>query len=408
MSYAIRQLQPYPFYVARAKGSRLIDIDGNQYTDYWCVHFSSILGHCHPKVVNAIQNQAENGCNFGLEYEHQVEYAEVLRNHMPSLEMLRFTSSGTEANMYAVRVARTFTKRSAIAKFEGNWHGGYDALHYAVKPPLDKPPSGGLTAGVLTDLIVLPYNDLEETRRVIRKKKLACIIVEPVMGAGGMVPGTQLFLKGLREICDETDILLIFDEVVTGFRLGLGGAQEYYRVTPDLTVLGKIIGGGLPVGAIGGKREIMEHMDHSKYHGEEYSFHGGTGAANALMTAAGHATVKVLEDEPVYDHINELGAYVRSTLADIFRKNHYNAQITGIGSLVGIHFTGESVKDIRVVTRENKEQARRFFRHQLSRGNLILTPDLQHLAISNAHTKLDVENLVSSTEDFVKSQKKST
>jgi glutamate-1-semialdehyde 2,1-aminomutase len=271
-----------------------------------------------------------------------------------------------------------------------------------MKPPLDKSPSGGLTPGIISDLTVLPYNDLEGTRRRIRGKKLACIVVEPIMGAGGMVPAERDFLAGLREICDETGALLIFDEVITGFRLGLGGGQACYGVTPDLTVLGKIIGGGLPIGAVGGRRDIMEHMDHEKYQGEEYSFHGGTGAANALTMAAGYATIRVLESEPVYDRINRLGDYARSSLADIFDLYSLNAQVTGTGSLFGIHFTREPISNINVVARGNREQAERFFRHHLNRGNLILTPELQHAAICNAHKDKDIECFVRASEEFAR------
>lgn len=403
VSYGARDWEPYPFYVARASGSKLIDIDGNEYTDFWCVHFSAILGHCYPKVVEAVKKQAEMGLNYGLEHEFEIEHAELIRKHMPSMEMIRFSSSGTEANMYAIRLARTYTKRTTVAKFEGNWHGGYDGLHYAIKPPLDKAPSGGLTPGVINDLLVLPYNDLEETRRKIRGKNLACIEIEPVMGAGGIVPADREFLRGLRELCDETGTLLIFDEVITGFRLGLGGAQSYYGVRPDLTVLGKIIGGGLPVGAVGGRRDVMKHMDHKKYRGEDYSFHGGTGAANSLTIAAGHATIKVLESEPVFDHIDRLGNYMRSNLSGIFDRYKYNAQVTGVGSMLAIHFTREPIKDVNVLTRENKEEAKRFFTHQLDRGNLILNPEVPHTAISYAHTEKEIERFVKESAEFVKS-----
>jgi glutamate-1-semialdehyde 2,1-aminomutase len=402
VSYGARGWKPYPFYVARASGSKLIDIDGNEYTDFWCTHLSAILGHCYPKVVEAVKKQAEMGLNYGLEHELEIEHAELIKKHMPSVEMMRFTSSGTEANMYAIRLARTFTKRTMVAKFEGNWHGGYDGLHYAIKPPLDKAPSGGLTPGVLRDLLVLPYNDLDQTRRKIIEKKLACVEIEPVMGAGGMVPADREFLKGLREICDETGTLLIFDEVITGFRLGIGGAQSYYGVRPDLTVLGKIIGGGLPVGAVGGRYDVLEHMDHNKYRGEDYSFHGGTGSANALTIAAGYATIKVLESNPVYDHIDKLGDYMRSNLSSIFDRYEYEAQVTGVGSMLAIHFTREPVKDVKVLGRENREKAKQFFAHQLSRGNLILNPELPHTGLSYAHTQKEIEQFVKESEEFVK------
>lgn len=406
VSYAIRHMPPYPFYVAHAAGSKLTDVDGNEYTDFWCVHFSAILGHRHPIVLEAIRNQAEIGWNYGLEHQQEVEYAEKIRQHMPSMEMIRFANSGTEANMYATRLARTYTKRTAIGKFEGNWHGGYDGLHYATRHPLDKPPSGGLTKGVLGDLVILPYNNLDETRKRVRGKNLASITVEPVMGAGGMVPADREFLRGLREICDENGTLLVLDEVITGFRLGLSGAQGYYGVTPDLTVLGKIVGGGLPVGAVGGKREIMRHMDHTRYQEEEYSFQGGTGAANSLTMAAGRATINILENQAVYDHIDSLGNRMRSDLTDLFDRKSYDAQVTGLGSLVGIHFTGRTIRDINDLANSDKEAARRFFTRQLNEGNLILTPELQHAAISYAHRDEEIEHFVRISEDFLRSEKR--
>ncbi len=227
VSYRNRYFEPYPFYVESAKGSRVTDIDGNFYTDYWCTHFSNILGHSHPRVREAIEKQLQKGWNFGLEHELEVRHAELVKRLVPSAKMIRYSNSGTEANMYAVRLARTFTKRQLIGKFEGGWQGGYDALHCATKPPFEIPSSGGLTKGALADTIALPYNDLEGTREALRKRNVACIVVEPVLGAGGMIPAEREFLTGLRELCDETSALLIFDEVITGFRLGLGGGQGY-------------------------------------------------------------------------------------------------------------------------------------------------------------------------------------
>lgn len=407
VSYSNRYLEPYPFFVKRAKGSKLYDENGNVYTDYWCIHFTAILGHTHPHVLEAVKRQAECGWNFGLEHEVSVKHAETLCRHVPSAEMVRYTSSGTEANMYAVRLARCYTKRIKVGKFEGNWHGGYDGLHFAVKPPLDEPPSGGLPRNVLADLVVLPYNDLDGVRKRIRREKLALIIIEPVMGAGGMIPADSEFLKGLRELCDESGALLVYDEVVTGFRLGLSGGQGYFGVHPDVTVLGKIIGGGLPIGAIAGRRDIMERMDHTKYHGTEYSFHGGTGSANALTLAAGLATIETLERERVYEKIDGLGRKMRDGLQDVFERNNYPAQVTGIRSLVGVHFTQHPrpIKDISGVAYNDKNAARRFFTHQLVNGNLFLIPENIHAAISYAHSEQEIQHAVGIAEDFVKAER---
>ena len=405
VSYRNRLFGPYPFYVESAKGSRVTDVDGNSYTDYWCTHFSGILGHSHAKVREALEKQLQKGWNFGLVHELEVRHAELVKRFVPSAEMIRYSNSGTEANMYAVRLARTYTKRSLIGKFEGGWHGGYDALHCAIKPPFDAVPSGGLTAGALADTVVLPYNDLEETKRILNKRNPACIIVEPVLGAGGMIPAEREFLAGLRELCDEIGALLVFDEVITGFRLGLGGGQAYYHVQPDLTVFGKIIGGGLPIGAIAGRRDIMEHMDHTKYSGEEYCFHGGTGAANALTLAAGEATIQALHDMPVYDKIDRLGERARTKLAQTFNRLHLAAQVTGIGSLFAIHFTRQKkIQNMRHLSDAYKEHSRQLFAFLLSRGVLIMVPESLHAAVSYAHTEDEIDKLVSCVEEYSKAQ----
>ena len=405
VSYRIRMFEPYPFYVYSAHGSKVVDIDGNSYTDYWCTHFSMILGHSHPRVKKALEKQLEEGWNFGLEHELEVRYAELIKSLVPGAEMIRFSNSGTEANMYATRLARTFMKRSLIGKFEGGWHGGYDALHCAVKPPFEILPSGGLVQGALSDTVVLPYNDIEGTRRTIGKRKLASIVVEPVLGVGGMIPADREFLKGLRELCDETGTLLLFDEVITGFRLGLGGGHGYFNVRPDLTVLGKVIGGGLPIGAVSGRRDIMEHMDHTKYSGEDYCFQGGTGAANVLTLAAGEATIQALMDEPVYEKIDGLGQNLRTRLSETFSQSNFDARVTGAGSLFGIHFSKEKcIRDTRHLSGQYKEQAKQMFSYLLNNGILLLSPDLPHGAISYSHSESEIETLVSAIQNYVHRQ----
>jgi glutamate-1-semialdehyde 2,1-aminomutase len=397
--------EPYPFYVYSAHGSKVVDIDGNSYTDYWCTHFSMILGHSHPRIKKALEKQLEEGWNFGLEHELEVRYAELIKSLVPGAEMIRFSNSGTEANMYATRLARTFMKRSLIGKFEGGWHGGYDALHCAVKPPFEILPSGGLVQGALSDTVVLPYNDIEGTRRIIGKRKLASIVVEPVLGVGGMIPADREFLKGLRELCDETGTLLLFDEVITGFRLGLGGGHGYFNVRPDLTVFGKVIGGGLPIGAVSGRRDIMEHMDHTKYSGEDYCFQGGTGAANVLTLAAGEATIQALMDEPVYEKIDRLGQNLRTRLSETFSQSNFDARVTGAGSLFGIHFSKEKcIRDTRHLSGQYKEQAKQMFSYLLNNGILLLSPDLPHGAISYSHSESEIETLVSAIQNYVHRQ----
>jgi glutamate-1-semialdehyde 2,1-aminomutase len=403
VSYRFRYYEPYPFFVRQAKGSRLFDLDGNEYTDYWCTHFAMILGHSYPSVMEAIKAQAEKGWHFGLAHELEVTASEKICKHIPSAELVRFTSSGSEGNFFAVRLARTFTKLDKVAKFEGCWHGAYDPLHLAMRPPFDKPPSGGLTQGSQQDTITVPYNDLDDFLERVGREKLACVILEPVLGAGGMIPAKKDFLKGLREYCNETGSLLIFDEVITGFRLGLNGAQGYYDVEPDLTVLGKIIGGGLPIGAICGHREVMERMDHTKYSGLEYAYHGGTFAGNALSLAAGLATVNVLEHSPVYEHIDKLGDMARETLNKIFDENGFPAHTTGISSLFAIHMTQDnSISNAKHFAVNDDKLSRKLFNYLLENSILMIVPENLHGAISYAHTESDISRLISLIERFVK------
>jgi glutamate-1-semialdehyde 2,1-aminomutase len=403
VSYRFRHFDPYPFFVKEAKGVTLVDLDGNKYTDYWCTHFAMILGHAHPSVMQAIKTQAEKGWHFGLAHELEVTLSETIIRNVPSAELIRFASSGSEANLFAVRLARTFTKRKKIAKFEGCWHGAYDPLHIAVKPPFDKPPSGGITEGSQEDTIVVPFSDLGGFLDRVKREDLACVILEPVLGAGGMIPAEKEFLKGLREYCNSTSALLIFDEVITGFRLGLGGAQQYFGVKPDVTVLGKIIGGGLPIGAVCGRRDVMDRMDHTKFSGLEYAYHGGTFAGNAITLTAGQATMDILEHAPVYKYIDALGRELRKRLNRMFEENDFDAQTTGIGSLFAIHTTRKQpLKDANCYAMANRELSRKMFSYMLENGIFMLLPDILHGALSYSHTDDDIERLISTIEWYVK------
>lgn len=404
VSYRVRHFEPYPFFVRSAQGAKLVDLDGNVFTDYWCTHFAMILGHAYPTVMQAIKTQAEQGWHFGVAHELEVKHSETLAKHVPSAELVRYASSGSEANFFAIRLARTFTRRHKIAKFEGCWHGAYDPLHLAMRSPFENPVSGGITEGSQQDTIVVPYNDLEGFHKLVKREKLACVILEPVLGAGGMIPAEKEFLKGLRDYCDEAGAVMIFDEVITGFRLGLSGAQGYFNVKPDVTVMGKIIGGGLPIGAVCGTHEIMERMDHTKYSGVDYAYHGGTFAGNAITLAAGLATINVLEQAPVYEHVDRLGNKSREMLNSVFEQNGFAAQTTGIGSLTAIHPTEtKPVKDVRSRSNEGQGFSKGLFRYLLDNEILMLAPDMPHAAFSYAHTDDDLKRLVSAVEQFGKS-----
>jgi len=293
-----------------------------------------------------------------------------------------------------------------VAKFEGGWHGGYDCLHIGVQPPYEAPGSLGILEESLKYTILLPFNDLEGVEKRVRGLDLAAIIVEPVLGAGGAIPAEPEFLRGLRGICDMLGALLIFDEVITGFRLSPGGAQRIYGVRPDLTIFGKILGGGIfPAGGFGGKTEIMELLDQRKGpRPHERAVQGGTYAANPLTTKAGYTLLKELEERPeIYQRLNKLGEYARKGLEDAFSRYGLAAHLTGLGSMIGIHFTRERPRDARMAQQtKNVEMARRFFRHALENGMIYLTPEAPHLFISAAHTQEDLDDLISVAEDFAR------
>ena len=402
VTYAIKYWEPYPIYVSRAKGSRIWDVDGNEYLDFWMGHAAIIMGHAYEPVIRAAKEQLELGAHLGFCHEWEIKLAEIVTKMVPSVRLFRATNSGTEANMYAIRLARAYTRKSKIAKFEGHWHGGYDALHKAVNPPLDKPASLGLTDCVMNDTIVLPFNDLEGVRQKVKGENLACIILEPVMGSNGMIPADREFLKGLRELCDELDILLIFDEVITGFRLAKGGAQEYYGVLPDITTFGKVLGGGIfPAGGFGGREDIMELLDQTKRKHYEMSFHGGTYAGNPLTARAGYTLLSELIKGDVYPKINALGEKARKGLEDVFSRHKVSAHVTGVGSLFAVHFTKEKPRDIRSAIGDTK-LAKDCFYFMLNNNILCMKPSKQVFAPSVAHSEEDIERLLSVMEEFLR------
>jgi len=405
VSYGIRYFEPYPFYTVKAEGSKLYDVDGNEYVDYWMGHGAHILGHTSPEVVKTVKRQIENGTHFGTAHELEVRLAEQVAKMVPTAEMTRFTNSGTEANMYAVRLARAYTGRSKILKFEGGWHGGYDALHKGVKYPFEIPESAGLTEGALQDTFLASFNDLEEVREKLRDKSVAAVIVEPVLCSGGCIPAEKEFLKGLREICDEKGTLLIFDEVITGFRLAPGGGQQYYSVMPDITTFGKILGGGFPVGAFSGHPEIMERLDTIAYQRPNYSFHGGTFCANPITMAAGLTTLKILEDGKIIAKLNRTGEKVREEIREIFESRGIDVQVTGLGSLFSLHFTKKSVRNARDAFEADREKLLEYHLNLIADGVFFLPTHFG--AISNAHNDDDIEKLLSKTEEYVKSCKNS-
>ena len=386
---------PHPHFIERGEGHYVEDADGNRLLDFMINATSLILGHAHPDVTRAIQERAALGTAFTGPTDEQVRMARLLAERVPSVDSIRFTNSGTEGTMMAIRAARAFTGREKIAKFEGGYHGAHEYVSVSVRPPLEKlDPSGptpipehpGMPKSVLEQVIVLPYNDLDWCERVLRENAadVACLIMEPVVSSFGYLPGETGFLRGLRDLTEELGIVLIYDEVQS-FRIAPGGAQEALGVTPDMTSFGKIIGGGTPVGAFGGRAEIMELFDPTK--GAPIA-HAGTFNANPVTMAAGEAVMTRLTPD-VYVRMNALGDQLRAKLRAVFDEFEVEARVTGIGSLFGIHFTSEDIRDYRAVVRSNQTMRRALFMGLLNEGVLLQTGAAGALTALTTESEID-------------------
>jgi glutamate-1-semialdehyde 2,1-aminomutase len=405
VSYAIRDITPHPFYIAEAKGAKLTDVDGNVYSDYWMGHGALILGHAPDRVVEAVAEQIRKGTHFGFAHELEVQLAERVVGMIPSAEMLRYTSSGTEANMYASRLARAYTGRVKMVKIEGGWHGGYDSLHTAVHH-FGAPESAGLNPKTYEDTAAIPFNDPEAAGEALKGEDVACLVVEPMMGAAGFLTPEPGYLESLRETCDETGTLLIFDEVITGFRLSPGGAQPLYGVDADITIIGKIMGGGFPIGAFCGRREVFERLDHRKYpDAQERSFHGGTFTGNPVSMVAGITTLDILKDGKVHERIDDLGRKVSRGLEDIIDRSGVDAALTGSGSAFAVHFQKGRPRNAREIARNDTEIAKAYWAYMLARNITYISPSLPHSFIGEPHTLEDVEEYLGASEEFFKGWK---
>ena len=372
---------PYPFYAVKGEGSRIYDLDGNVRLDFYNNATSLIFGHAYPPVVAAISDQASKGTAFAIPTEPEVELAQLLTARLPSVEQIRFTNSGTEGVLFAIRAARVFTGWEKIAKFEGGYHGTADHVSVSVTPdlaltgdarrPTPVPASAGITRGTIDDVVILPFNDLKGTTALLtaHKDTVAAVLVEPILGSCGYVPAQPEFLQGLRDLTKRLGVLLIFDEVQT-FRLSSGGAQALLDIMPDLTVLGKIIGGGLPVGGVGGRRDVMAAFDAST--GTPKIPHAGTFNGNPVTMRAGLATLQDL-DPAVYDDLNQRGSAFRLRLQTLCDRYNVPVQVTGAGSLFGIHWSTDPVTDYRSAARANKSLSYKFFLHALNNGLFFTT-----------------------------------
>jgi len=390
-----------PIFVDRGAGAYLYDLDGNRYVDYIGAWGPMILGHAHPAVTAALEAAIRRGTSFGAPTEAESELAELITQSIPSVEKLRLVSSGTEATMSAIRLARGFTGREVIIKFAGNYHGHVDSLLVSAgssAATLGVPNSPGVTAGTTKDTLVLKYNDVAGLQAAFAAhgSQIAGVIFEPIVGNMGCVVPSPEFVQALRSLTQTHGALLICDEVMTGFRVALGGAQSVLKVQPDLTTLGKIVGGGLPVGAYGGRRDIMDHiLPAGKV------FQAGTNSGNPLATAAGIATLRVLREENPYPRLEELSAQLAAGLAAAAQAAGVPHQLARVGSMLTLFFAPGPVRDWDTAAKADTAKFAKYFWGLLERGVYMPCSQFEALFVSAAHTPADIETTIAAARDVL-------
>ena len=388
---AFRAVGGAPFFAQKAQGARVEDADGKSYLDYVCSWGPSILGHAHPAVIAAVCETAQAGTSFGIPHPLEVDLARTICEWVPSVEKVRMTNSGTEATMSAIRLARGFTKRDKLIKFEGCYHGHADSLLVKAGSgalTLGQPDSAGIPAALAALTIALPFNDEAALRAAFaqNKNEIAAVIVEPIPANAGLIPPAIGFLELLRKLCTENGTLLIFDEVMTGFRLGRGGAQELLGIRPDLSCFGKVIGGGLPVGALGGPAQILDFLAPL---GPVYQ--AGTLSGNPLAMAAGLAQLRVLEDEKVFARLEKLGALLESEVRAALKGAGLDYAFYRYGSMFCLFFTAGPVRNLADAQKADLPRFARFFHALLNAGIYIAPSQFETGFISAAHTEQDIE-----------------
>ena len=392
-----------PLFITKGEGSHIIDADGNTYIDFVCSWGPLILGHAHPDVVAAIHATSALGTSFGAPTEIEVEMAQLVTEMVPSVEMVRMVNSGTEATMSAIRLARGHTGRNKIIKFEGCWHGHADSFLIQAGSSaltMGAPSSPGVTPGTAADSITVPFNDLEAVEKTVAENKdeIAAVIVEPIAGNMGVIPPVPGFLEGLRTVTAEMGIVLIFDEVITGFRVNPGGAQARYGVTPDLTTLGKIIGGGLPVGAFGGKREIMSDISPL---GKMVS-QAGTLSGNPLAMTAGYETVKRLREPGVYESLEKKAMALETGIQKNLTSLGLKFQMNRVGAMMTLFFTESPANSFEAANACNQDMFARYFREMLNRGIYLAPSQFEAAFISLAHSDADIEAAIKANYEALK------
>jgi glutamate-1-semialdehyde 2,1-aminomutase len=401
VSSPVRAISPYPFYTSRSEGAYLWDLDGNRFIDYCLAYGPMILGHKHPAIIKAVADQLQKGWLYGTPSDLEVNLAKRIIDLYPSVEMLRFVSTGTEATMAAVRVARGATDRNMIIKIEGGFHGAHDSALIKAgsgATTLGVPDSKGVPADTAKNTLQVPYNDLSALEQVLKRfpGQIAALIMEPVMGNIGPVLPKEGYLQGVRDLTTDNDVLLIFDEVITGFRLDMGGAQKYYGIKPDLTTLGKIIGGGFPIGIFGGRKDLMEQVAPG---GGIYQ--AGTFNGSPVSLASGIATLDVLEKNNILDKLNAAGDQMRKALSEIVSDLHLQYSVTGIASMFKVFF-GALPWDYASALRCDKSGYFRFFGRMLDSGVFLTPSQFETDFLSAAHSSEDIEETLEAFKSNLK------
>ncbi|MDR3626191.1 MAG: glutamate-1-semialdehyde 2,1-aminomutase [Ignavibacteriaceae bacterium] len=400
---AFKAVGSNPVFMQRGEGSKLFDVDGNEFIDYigsWGPH---IFGHNPPFIKEALLKAVENGTSFGAPTELEVQIAKLITQMVPSVEMVRMVNSGTEATMSAVRAARGFTGRDKFIKFEGCYHGHAD--YFLIKAgsgalTFGMPTSPGVTKGNAADTLLADYNDIDSVKKIVaeNKNEIAAIIVEPVAGNMGVVPASKEFLTGLRDICSEEKIVLIFDEVMTGFRVAKGGAQELYGIKPDLSTFGKIIGGGLPVGAFGGRKDIMEIISPS---GPVYQ--AGTLSGNPLAMAAGYAGLQYINNNPgIYKLLEEKSAYLEGGIRSALHEAKKNYAFNRVGSMMTLFFVEEEVNNYKAAVKSDTIAFGKYFNGMLNKGIYLAPAQFEAIFVSTAHSDDDILKTINAASEILK------
>ncbi len=398
---AFKSVGGTPVFIKKAKGAYLYDVDGNQYIDYIASWGPMILGHAHEPVVSAIKEYAEYSTSFGAPTKLEIEMAELIISMTSNVDLIRMVSSGTEACMSAVRLARGYTGRNKIIKFEGNYHGHADS--FLVKAgsglaTLNIQTVPGVTAGVAKDTLTAPYNNLDAVKKLVAEHKgeIAAIIIEPVAGNMGCILPAAGFLEGLRTICNEESIVFIFDEVMTGFRLGAGGAQEKLNINADLVTYGKVIGGGLPVGAFGGKKEIMEHIAPL---GNVYQ--AGTLSGNPIAMIAGYTLLKELKNNPsIYYELEAKTTYLGDGIEKVLQKHGVKYRVNKLGSMISVHFSDHDIVDFETASKADIPKFNKLFHHMLSNGIYLPPSAYESWFLNNALSYNDLDKTIAAFDSF--------